>query len=115
AAALDAAAPRSGPVDVKVADAWWDAAQAASDLDKRAAEYRARFWYARALPTLTGAERTQAETRLGFTAGGVDYRTGLLAEFTAKVPAVLQGKKARLDSFLSFDAGEFKADGIGVA
>ena len=115
AAERDAAAPRNAPADVKLADAWWDAAQAATDLDKLGALYRARYWYARALPALTGDARTQAETRLGFTSGTVEYRGGLLAEFTAKVPAILQGKKARLDAVLDFNAGEFKAEGAGVA
>src|SRR5262249_26339699 len=78
-------------------------------------QYRARYWYARALPGLAGEARTQAENRLGFNAGGTDYRSGLLAEFSAKVPAVLQGKKGRIDPVLSFSAAEFKGEGTGVA
>ena len=115
AAALDAAAPRGGPPDLKLAEAWWDAAQTAPEIEKRSLEYRARYWYAHALPALTGEARTQAENRLGFQSGGVEYRGGLLAEFTAKVPAILQGKKARIDPMLSFLASELKGEGSGVA
>lgn len=114
AAEKDAAAPRTLPADVKLADAWWNAAQGITDADKAAILFRARFWYARALPALKGDARTLAENRFGFTDGGVDYRGGLLAEFTGKAPAILQGKKARIDPIVDFDAGQFKADGTGT-
>ena len=115
AATLDLAAPKAGPADPKLAEAWWQAAEVAFDADKLGARFRARHWYARSLPALTGVAKLEAESRLAFTSGGVDYRDGLVAEFTAKVPAILQGKKARLDQGIDFNAGEFKAEGTGVA
>jgi len=42
--------------------------------------------------------------------GGVDYRPGLLCEITAKQPAPLKGKKARIDPLIDFSGREF-ADG----
>ncbi len=115
AAVLETAEPGAGPDAVKLAEAWWAAAQMAADYDKRAIEYRARYWYARALPTLTGDARTQAQNRLGFQADGIEYRAGLLAEFTApKAPSILQGKKARIDYLLAFNAGDFRANVIGA-
>ncbi|MFO0802613.1 MAG: PA14 domain-containing protein [Gemmataceae bacterium] len=109
AATLDAAAPRPGPGDVKIADAWWQVSQSAVDtLEKQGAIHRARHWYARSLAGLDGAARMQVESRLALSIGGTDYKPGLLAEFTAKVPAILKDQKARIDSVLDFNAGEFK-------
>jgi hypothetical protein len=51
--------------------------------------------------------KAKAEGRLVFTAGGVEYRPGLVCELSAKQPAVLKGKKARVDAVLDFSGGEF--------
>jgi hypothetical protein len=114
AAELDAAARRSGVADVKIAEAWWDAVASAEEFDKAAVRYRSRYWYARALPGLTGDAKTQAESRLGYSAEGVDYRTGLIAEFSAKGAAALPRKTARIDPVLSFKAEEFKGQAAEV-
>jgi hypothetical protein len=53
--------------------------------------------------------------RLALSVNGVEYRPGLLAEFTAKVPSILKGKKARIDPDVTFTGDEFKAEGIGKA
>lgn len=116
AALQDAAAPRTGPGDVKIADAWWQASQSAIDaVEKQGALYRARHWYARALPGLKDDARKTAESRLDFSAGGTDYKPGLVADFTAKVPAILKDQKARVDSVLDFNAGEFKGTDASTA
>lgn len=107
AAELELAAPASGPADVKVAEAWWDIAQAGPDGEKRPAEARARYWYVRAVPGLMGLARAKAEGRLGFTHNTAEYKPGLLAEFTSKLPAILKRKTARLDPVIDFSAGEF--------
>ncbi|MDB5308311.1 MAG: hypothetical protein JWO38_2513 [Gemmataceae bacterium] len=114
-AELDANTPRDGSPDAKAADAWWDYAQTAPDAEKRVAEARARHWYALALPKLAGDQKTQAETRLALTYNGADYRQGLVAEFAAKVPSVLQGKKGRVDPVVVFSGGEFSDAGVGRA
>jgi WD40 repeat protein len=106
-AELELAAPPAGPADVKVADAWWDFAQAAPDVERRAAEARARYWYVRAVPGLMGLARAKVEGRLGFTHNNVEYKPGLLAEFTSKQPVVLKGKKARIDAVIDYSAAEF--------
>jgi hypothetical protein len=107
AAELELAAPPSGPADVKVADAWWDFAQAAPDAERRPAEARARYWYGRAVPGLTGLARAKVEGRLGFTHNNVEYKPGLLAEFTSKQASVLRGKKARIDAVIDYSAADF--------
>ncbi|HXD87904.1 MAG TPA: hypothetical protein VN641_15535 [Urbifossiella sp.] len=114
AAELDAATT-AAPDAAKLAEAWWTALQAADPLDKRGTEFRMRHWYAAALPKLTGAAKTQAETRLTITAGAIDYVPGVVVEFSAKVPSILKGIKTRVDSAIDFKAEEFKADGAGVA
>src|SRR5207245_9480238 len=58
-------------------------------------------------PGLTGLMKAQAEGRLGLTVGGVEYRPGLVCEFAAKNPAVLKGKKGRIDAGIDFSGGEF--------
>ena len=113
AAEADAAVPRTGVPDIKVADTWWDYAQAAPAADKPPAEARARHWYARAATGLSGFNKTRAEERAGFVAAGTTFRPGVVAEFTAEVPAVLKGKKARLDATIDFSAGEFSDTGLG--
>jgi hypothetical protein len=107
-AELDLKTPRTGvPEDAKVADAWWEYAQTAPADVLWAAQARTRYWYGRCIPGLTGLNKARAETRLAFTAGGVEYRPGLVCELSAKQPAVLKGKKARLDAVLDFSGGEF--------
>ena len=108
-AELDLATPRMGAVEIKVADQWWEFAQAAMDAEKRAATARARFWYGRALAGLTGLERGRAETRSGFTLNGIDYRPGLFTTVECKDnPAVLKDAKLpRLDAAIDFTGSEF--------
>ncbi len=58
----------AGPKDVKeqlaVADAWWDLASQRKDPAKLAMQIRAHHWYDRALPNLTGLNRTKAARRI---------------------------------------------------
>jgi hypothetical protein len=111
-AELDLAAPRTGtPEDTKAADAWHDYAQNASPSEQWAAQLRARYWYARTIPGLTGLNKARAESRLGFTTGGNEYRPGLVSELTAKQPTVLKGTKARIEPVVDFSGGEFSTSG----
>jgi hypothetical protein len=111
AAEQEVAVPSPGPAEVKVADAWWDFARDAPDAEKRVAEARARYWYGRAVAGLTGLAKAKVEGRLTFTHNGVEYRSGLVAVFESKQPAVLKGKKARIDPVIDFSGGEFAAGG----
>ena len=56
------------PKDVKdqlaLADGWWALAGMHKDAGKLAIQMRAGFWYDRALPTLSGLNRTKAQKRL---------------------------------------------------
>jgi hypothetical protein len=51
--------------------------------------------------------KTRAQGRLAFTSGGSEYRPGLVCEISAKQPAVMKGKRARIDAALDFSGGEF--------
>ena len=108
-AELDLNTPRTGALeDAKLADAWWEYAQVAPADLQWGAQTRTRYWYARSIPALTGLNKARAEARLGITVGTVEYRPGLICEFTApKQPAILKGKKARIDSTIDFSGGEF--------
>ncbi|MCE9565102.1 MAG: hypothetical protein K8U57_23980 [Planctomycetes bacterium] len=107
-AELDLKAPRTGPIeDSKLAEAWWEYAQIAPADAQWAAQVRTRYWYGRCIPALTGLKKAQAEGRLAITVAGMEYRPGLLCEFTAKQVAVLKGKKARIDPIIDFSGGEF--------
>ena len=112
AAELDLTTPRAGIADVKIADLWWDFAQTVVDHDKKAAEWRARFWYIRALAGLTGLPRGRAESRSGFTSNMVEYRPGLVAEFSSTdKPGILKGIKGRIDPTLDFLGSDFADKG----
>jgi hypothetical protein len=78
--------------DLKRGDLWWDYAQQANDLDKLAATGRAKFWYSKAVITLRGLDRTNAEKKLTFTANGIEYRSGIVSE---QFTPLLSGKKTK--------------------
>lgn len=109
-AELDLKTPRTGTPEVNIADAWWDYAQTAPADERWGVLTRTRYWYSRCIPGLTGLNKVKAESRLVFTFTGVEYRPGLVCELSAKRPAVLNGKKARIDPIIDFSGGEF-ADG----
>ena len=92
---------------MKIADTWWEYAQTASPEELWSVQTRTRYWYGRCIPGLTGLNKARAESRLVFTHAGVEYRPGLVCEFSAKQPAVLKGKKARIDPIIDFSGGEF--------
>jgi hypothetical protein len=106
-AALDLKTPRTGTPETAIADAWWEYAQTAPDDEKWGVQVRARYWYARCLPGLTGLDKVRAESRLAFSHGGIEYRPGLVCELSARQPAVLKGKRARIDPTIDFSGGEF--------
>lgn len=107
-AELDLKTPRTGvPEDTTVANSWWKYAQTAPPENRWAAQARTRYWYQKCLPGLTGFEKAQAEGRLGISVEGAEYRPGLMCEMSSKIPAVLKGKKVRLDPVIDFSGGEF--------
>ncbi len=67
--------------DAQRGDLWWEFAEKAAEPEKTAARSRAKYWYAKALLSVpAGLERTNAEKRLTFTLGAVEYRPGLVME-----------------------------------
>ncbi len=102
----------SGTPDARVAEAWQDAAQSVREADRWAVDARRRYWDARVAASLTGFARLKVENRLSFTAGGVEYRPGLAADFQTHQRGVAKVKKSRIDSVIDFVTTEF-ADPTG--
>ncbi len=63
-AARDLDNPKDAKDQLAVADAWWDLAMQRQNPAKLAMQIRAHHWYDRALPTLTGLNRTKAIRRI---------------------------------------------------
>ncbi|MDB5309188.1 MAG: hypothetical protein JWO38_3390 [Gemmataceae bacterium] len=114
AAEADLAA-QAGTADLKVADAWREYAAAAPEADKWAADGRGRYWDVRVAAGLTGLSKAKAEARLGFTAGGIAYRPGLLAELQSRQGGVVKVKKTRVDPTLDFATASFADPTAGAA
>ncbi len=108
-------ASKTGVPDSKVADCWWEFAQTLAADERRVAEARARYWYARALPGLMGLSRARAEGRLVFTLNGVEYRPGLVAEYLTKERTLVKGKKGRIDPVVDVSGGEFAEPGRPIS
>ena len=49
---------------LKLGDAWWDAAQKNDETTKEMIQGRAAYWYRQALPRLTGLLKDRVEKRL---------------------------------------------------
>ena len=56
--------PKDAKDQLALADGWWALASKHKDAGKLAIQMRAGFWYDRALPTLSGLNRTKAQKRL---------------------------------------------------
>lgn len=57
--------PELPAAQLALADAWWDNGEKSADKDeKRASQERAIIWYKKALPALTGLNKTRVEIRL---------------------------------------------------
>ncbi|WP_254511711.1 hypothetical protein [Anatilimnocola floriformis] len=56
--------PTAGDGQFELADAWWATAQTAGEIWKPASEDRARYWYLKALPSLSGLSQAKARQRL---------------------------------------------------
>lgn len=94
--------------DANRGDLWWDYAEKATEPEKAAARGRAKFWYGKALVSIkAGLERTNAEKRLTFTAGGTEYRPGLVAE-------VFQPAGGRKLKGMLVNTLEFAADNLEI-
>jgi formylglycine-generating enzyme required for sulfatase activity len=58
------AGARDASAQVALGDAWWKAAESAKANAKADLQSGAAYWYAKALPTLTGLQKTQIEKRV---------------------------------------------------
>jgi hypothetical protein len=63
-AALDLGAPKEPADQVKLGDAWWDRGEKEAEPAKTKARGRAAYWYAQALPSLSGLSRVRLEKRM---------------------------------------------------
>jgi WD40 repeat protein len=114
AAEADLAAQAAKP-DLKVADAWHDYAKTAPEPEKWAADSRARYWDVRVATVLTGLAKVKVESRIGLTAGGIEYKPGLAAEFQIRQGAVTKPKTNRIDPTLDFSPSAFSDPNTGKA
>lgn len=65
AAALDLKNPTETAAQTEAGDAWWEIAEKTADKDeKRQIQERARVWYQKAIPSLTGLAKTKLEMRI---------------------------------------------------
>ncbi|HWE95939.1 MAG TPA: hypothetical protein VG269_18395 [Tepidisphaeraceae bacterium] len=64
AATKDTAGPTEPDSMAAVADLWWDLKDAKANIPPAAAHARAAYWYAKALPGLTGEKKAIAEKRI---------------------------------------------------
>jgi hypothetical protein len=67
--AKDLHAPKSAQERLALADDWWEYAQKDKNSFKSSGLSRAEYWYDRALPDLTGNDKTKAESRIRVIAG----------------------------------------------
>ena len=63
-AAKDLASPSDPAGMASLADGWWDLADAKNSIPAGAGHRRAAYWYAKALPGLSGDRKTMAEQRI---------------------------------------------------
>lgn len=64
AAAKDQSNPKTADEQAAVGDAWWDAAQKASDAEKQPLLSRALIWYGRAAPFSAGLTKLRVDKRI---------------------------------------------------
>ncbi len=60
----DIADPKDAKEQLALADGWWDLAGTRKDAAKLAIQMRAMFWYDKAMPSLSGLNRTKAQKRI---------------------------------------------------
>ncbi len=63
-AVKDIADPKDAKDQAALADGWWDLAGTQKDAAKLAFQMRAMFWYDKAMPNLSGLNRTKAQKRI---------------------------------------------------
>jgi WD domain, G-beta repeat len=76
-AKLDLADPKDVKGQLAIADNWWEFASAQKDPAKLSIQMRAVFWYEKAMPMLTGLNRTKAQKRIDLVQ---EQLTGTIAE-----------------------------------
>ena len=80
----DLADPSDPQAQLALADAWWEMAQAKSELARGSLLVRARRWYQAAMPQLSGADKTRVIARLAEIKG---YGTGIVQSGEPVEPA----------------------------
>jgi hypothetical protein len=108
--AKDLLAPKDTGERLSVADDWWEYSQKDKSSYKPGVLSRAEFWYDRALPDLTGPEKTKVESRMrvivGFDASATPNRgaieTGNIA--LAKNGTLVEGVANNAEKLLDGDA-----------
>jgi WD40 repeat protein len=80
-ARTDLAQPKDVPAQLALADGWWDLASQAKAPGKLAIQMRAMYWYDKAMPALSGLNRTKAQKR-------IDIVQDQLAGVTTTTPIV---------------------------
>lgn len=104
--------------DLRKGDGWWNWAQTQPEPIKSRAMGRARYWYRQVVAAAnTGAiDRNHAADRIGFTEGGIKYRSGLLLESQGynRVGSIAK-KSVKLVSNLEALGSDFRSEGrLGV-
>jgi formylglycine-generating enzyme required for sulfatase activity len=95
-AAKSLANPTDAAGQSGLGDAWWTAAEAAKGANKSELQIASRYWYAKALPALTGLAKVKVEQRLQSLSGAVTktLKGPKLSAVPAKAPFSAQEAKA---------------------
>jgi WD40 repeat protein len=86
----DIADPKDAKDQLALADGWWDLAGTLKDTPRLALQMRAMFWYDKAMPSLSGLNRTKAQKRIDLVQ---DQLTGAVATPVAMAGPVGEFKK----------------------
>jgi hypothetical protein len=89
---------------VDLGDRWWALAEKETGTVQTRMQHRAKQWWWRALPHLSGAEKTRVEDRLKVVIGRSVVRPGLVTELFAD-GALKKRVKTRLDYSINFNWG----------
>lgn len=105
-ASRELAEPKEPADQLALADSWWDLGEQESGAGRQALRTRAAFWYASAIPGLTGLNRIKAERRLE-AVPGANTRINLLALIDPRKDAVAGTWEVRDQALISPSALAF--------
>ncbi|MGD0094825.1 MAG: formylglycine-generating enzyme family protein [Planctomycetota bacterium] len=111
------AQPDEGAAQMALADSWWDMAEKESAKPQKAAmRDRAKSWYEKALPSLTGLTKIKAERRISVADAGSGSGTASsgVSAASPRTLALDLGGGVKMDMVL-VPAGEFMMGEKGVA